>query len=118
MASDLNERYPKMATLFGAYFHQDFDFDYGSPRQTIEAFVTDCRPSSSSDLLLEISTLLQNSTDVEIARALAILGNEFSYETDGFSARQWLERVAEIVEELIGSSSRLEARRNGAVSDS
>lgn len=88
------EEYPLVNTLFGGYFHQDFDFDYGSPEDTIDAFLADARPSDMSQFLIQSDALLDKMTDVSLERALAVMGNSFDYTTRGFNARQWLKYVA------------------------
>ena len=96
------EKYPLLNTLFGGYFHQDFDFDYGSPEDTIDAFLADVRPVDMSDFLVQNDALLENATDASLERTLAIMGNSFDYTTRDLNARQWLNYVAVRVRAKIG----------------
>lgn len=95
--SQFAEEYPLVQTLFGGYFHQDFDFDYGSPEDTIEAFVTDCRPADLSEFVIQSVAFLEKTTDASLERALDIMGNSFDYNTRGLDARQWVKYVVERV---------------------
>lgn len=93
-----SERFPQTAVLFGAYFHQDFDFEYGSPSGTIAAFLEDAGPEDAKSTLAEIVRMLGELNDHELSCTLVKFGNAFAYETLGLDARQWLQRVAEQIE--------------------
>ena len=89
------DRYPELVALFGGYFHQDFDFDYGSPEETIDAYARDVGPERSRGFVREMRALLAASPDDELERMLERSGNCYAFETRAFDARGWLTYVVE-----------------------
>ncbi len=95
MSADVDYRtqYPNLDALIGGYFHQDFDFNYGSADGAIDAFGADCTADQRVAFLQELSVLLAYS-DGSLERALTVMGNAFAFETLGLNARQWMQHMA------------------------
>lgn len=91
---DVSGRFPNITTLLGAYFHQDFDFDYGSYEGTIDAFMLDLGSERCAQSVAEVTELLASSTDEDLRTFLQRSGNSFAYETRGLDARGWLLDIA------------------------
>lgn len=82
----------QLEQLAGAYFHQDYGLDFGSPEQVIDGFIADEGSAAIAELVSEIDQLLASClTDNEI-RGLWIKEWHASYDPgdDGQSMRDWL----------------------------
>lgn len=89
----LREELPRLAHLFDAYFHQDWDLD-GSEDDAIEAFIRGSWPYEVRRTWLELVSLLGRCrTDGELEAAVDEFGAYLGRNPMGMSLRQWLEQV-------------------------
>lgn len=81
--------------LAGAYFHQDYDLESGSPDSVIESFIEDEGEASVEELVSEIDRLLASRmTDHEIGDLWTrAWGASYDPRDDGQGLRDWLTEV-------------------------
>ena len=84
----------------GAYLHQDWEYEYTSPNDAIEAFIKDdSSPEFINNFcaeLQEIIPLVQEMADPE--RFLCeVLGWNYCPTADGLTVADWLRRVQELL---------------------
>lgn len=83
------------------YFHQDYDLMADEPLGVIRAFLAAEAPETVRSLRNEICGLLAGpATDADLHRVWYVDGrSSYEPEGDGMSIRQWLQAVAEILDE-------------------
>lgn len=86
-----------LATLMGAYFHQDWD-TYGDEWDVIDVFVRD-QPQQAAPLVADIEATLAAVTDEAELRTFLLedLGACYLADADGGTYREWLTRIADHV---------------------
>lgn len=84
-----------MQHLAGAYFHQDYDLDEGSPQAVLDAFVSGEGQASVAELVSEIDRLLASPVSEPELYDLWIGGWHafYSPRDDGHTMRGWLTEV-------------------------
>lgn len=91
--------YPYLAHLLGGWFHQDFDV----VGDTLEAIMADYRQSAGphgiAGLHADIHRLIQFHGERLDAAFVELFGTVVEFEGWGLSARQWLERIDQLLEE-------------------
>jgi hypothetical protein len=92
------EEWRELWTLFGAYFHQDFQEEHGSPEATVKAF---CRDSSSEQRVEaadEIRRILDGTdTETDTSRAVERFGLDYGPEAEGWKMRDWLAELERVL---------------------
>jgi hypothetical protein len=97
----------KLRQLFGAYFHQDWDRDFGTPDNALSAFIRD--KSGQESEFKELADSIRDfareyASDDELTAALfKELGCEYFPPGHGVSTRVWLQDVAAKLEGGKGS---------------
>jgi len=88
------ESCPGLALLCGAYFHQDWMEDSGSPQGTVESFVCMEHPSLVSRTLSEVRMLLASpASEQGLQELLDDWGCEYYIPGDGLTPRRWLRQL-------------------------
>lgn len=90
---------PELATLIGAYYHEDFDTVWGA----LDEYLENSTPSERQRVVGEIDLVLASAEgDAEVERFLDTLGNcvDRSKEPGGY--RGWLEEIARRVRVHLG----------------
>jgi hypothetical protein len=87
--------------LAGAYFHQDYDLDEGSPEAFLDAFMSGEGQASVAELVSEIDRLLASPVSEAELYDLWIGDWHASYSPrdDGQTMRGWLAQVRKRVSE-------------------
>ena len=97
----MDEKYPELDSLLGAYFNQDWDCDYDSPEAVIRGFITDGGKKGVEDTIAELKTLLKEEHTRE--QWLNIIYDDFGCfcnpEHDGMHPKEWLEKVLKQLED-------------------
>lgn len=85
----------KLRQFFGAYFHQDWDIEYGTPEQTLSAAIRG-HEAQREELSRLVELFVEEHPDDEgLEQALwRDLGCEYLTSADGISSRAWLLDVA------------------------
>jgi len=85
----------KLRQFFGAYFHQDWDIEYGTPEQALSAAIRG-HESQREELSRFVGLFIEEHPDDEdLDQALwSDLGCEYLPSADGISSRAWLVDVA------------------------
>lgn len=87
-----------LRTLLGAYFNQDFEDIYGSPRDTVLAF---CRSASSEKVAnaADGARRILDGTDGEegTLRAVDQFGLDYHPEAEGWQMRDWLAELERVL---------------------
>ncbi|WP_243056653.1 contact-dependent growth inhibition system immunity protein [Nocardioides sp. SR21] len=90
--SDLDERFPALWHLMGAYLHQDYDLT-GTIDENIDRFVTET-PDLAPKLPAEVEeALLELTTEEELDAFVDALGCQV-LPPDNLSHREWLTGIA------------------------
>jgi len=85
------EQMDKLRQFFGAYFHQDWGIEYGTPEKTLSAAIRD-HESQRPELRRLIETFVaEHPDDEDLDQALwKDLACEYLPPADGVSSRTWL----------------------------
>lgn len=85
-------------TLFGAYFHQDFDADFDDWQSAINFYRSGSSPSQVSRTIEQLENFLDTfKSEDEIERATELLGLDVFPETEEVTYRYWLEQVINVL---------------------
>ncbi|MFI7872530.1 contact-dependent growth inhibition system immunity protein [Streptomyces salinarius] len=88
-----NERFPSLAQLLGAYFHQDFSYLYASREEALDEYVGETDSEDRARAAQETGELLEMvSSDRELRAATSALGLDL-LPPRGMSLRKWLEAI-------------------------
>jgi len=91
----------KLRQFFGAYFHQDWDIEFGTPDQALSAFIRQqVERSALEELSRSIVTFVhEHPDDADLDEALfKELGCEYFPPGHGILTRAWLLSVAATLE--------------------
>ena len=92
----MQERYPGLSQLLGAYFHQDWDARDASDDAVIARFQREEPGALVQRARDDIAHVLHMTrSDAELSAMLDSLGNYYYFPADGLSAQAWLARVGE-----------------------
>jgi hypothetical protein len=86
---------PEMDSLLGGYFNYDWNLDYETPEQVLDAY----KRENGSEYLLELKKELEYvlQQDVSEEKLNELLFNQFvsgfPYEVDWTSAKEWLQYI-------------------------
>lgn len=98
----MEEKYPMLGSLLGAYFNQDWDADYDSPEAVIRGFARDGDKKGIEDAINELKALLKEEHTSEEWECILYdhFGCEyyFDYVRD-YSPKQFLEKIQKQFEE-------------------
>jgi hypothetical protein len=85
--------------LAQAYFHQDYDLDFGTPDDVIAGFAEGEGPGAVRELISEIDTLLTSPGDQAQLADLWIraLGAAYDPSASGQTQREWLVHVRDLL---------------------
>ncbi len=89
--------YPSLSQFLGAYFHQDFMLDYGSPDGAITTFLAEASPEFVAEVcndLINVILLLERTHDHENF-LWRVLGCNYRPIADGLTIEEWLKHVHE-----------------------
>lgn len=78
--------------ILGGYFHQDWMDEFSSEKEAIEYILKNesrRKIVSAKEAIEEV--LNKDMSEEEYKDKLFALGNEYEYELDGYSSREWLE---------------------------
>lgn len=88
-----NERFPGLAQLLGAYFHQNFLSFYASYDEALVDYVSEALPGDQAQTAQEIDELLAIvDSDQELESVTSILGLGYR-PPHGMTHRQWLQQI-------------------------
>ncbi|WP_241518452.1 contact-dependent growth inhibition system immunity protein [Streptomyces sp. CB03238] len=91
------ERFPELAHLLGAYFHQDFDAEYASHRAAVDDYLSGVSPDDPRAVTAEIEDFLAlNPDDAALRQSARITGLGVGPPA-GVPLRRWLADLADIV---------------------
>ena len=95
-------KYEELCQLMGGYLHEDFAEEFGSPWNAVDSFV-DGSPDWAPLVSSQIREILASVTSEEdLAQVVHhVLGSAYSVTADGWTYREWLEAVANRVEEAL-----------------
>lgn len=83
------DRFPTLANLYGAYFHEDFDLDYASPDDVILSFTRHLDLLRIQEVLAELSELSILPSDEQI-RIIKSLGCRYSFLDEWKDSSAWI----------------------------
>lgn len=85
--------------LAQAYFHQDYDLDFGEPEAVILAFADGEGLGAVRELAFEIDTLLaQTLNEADLADVwVKTLGAAYDPASDGHTYRGWLAHIRDLL---------------------
>lgn len=92
------DEWSELWTLFGAYFHQDFEDVHGTPEETVKAF---CR-ASSAEQRVEAANEARRILDGTVSEADTLgvvqrLGLDYHPEAEGWQMRDWLAELERVL---------------------
>lgn len=94
--------YPSLQHLLGAYFHQDCFVDSTNADTVLGDYLRDSSVQEVTAALGEIRQLLEHEkTEAALVTTLLDLGSFYQPSADGFTSKQWLERLASTLEERV-----------------
>jgi CdiI immunity protein len=87
--------------LAQAYFHQDYDLEFSSPDEAVEAFVAGEGKAAVEELLSEIEAMLASMPDeAEMAHIWTRdLGATYDPVATGATYRGWFEHVRDLLKD-------------------
>src|SRR5947209_4608918 len=90
--------------LLAGYLHEDFPDDYGDAWGAVEAFALN-EPEDPPRIRDDVTKLLATVSSEEEVRRVVLddLGSYYLAEADGWTYREWLQAVADRVDELLQS---------------
>ena len=96
--SMLQEQYPELWMLFGAYFHQDWDLDDDTPDAVLRRYLQDVPGSSASAACGELDNLIRRwPAEADLEEIHRRLGSNLWPPGVGFTAREWFVYVGEFL---------------------
>lgn len=85
------DEWSELWTLFGAYFHQDFEDEHGTPEETVKAFCRDSSTEGRVEAADEIRRVLDGTdSEAEARRVVQHLGLDYAPDAEGWLVRDWL----------------------------
>jgi len=84
--------------FFGAYFHQDCFCEAETWEQVVQGYMHDASPWEITRLKSSIMTLVESGlSDEALGKELDELGCEYLPSADGFTVKEWLIHVTEVL---------------------
>lgn len=84
-----------LATLFSAYFHQDWMLEGPDARAVLEKFIAEVEPDEIREAKEQAEALLTALNERQLARTVRRMGLYYLPQADGLTYRDWLVSVAE-----------------------
>jgi len=104
MAERPKERYPALAQMFCGYFHQDWDYQYESVFEAMEAYIEESSTRERKQVIKELNEILEMELDEPTAFSPALdLGMAADCSTYGFTVRSWFYHVRDRIRQAEGS---------------
>jgi hypothetical protein len=98
----LEQEYPALWQFLGAYLHQDWREEYESPSAALRDFVSGS-PGQAVALPAELERVLASTADDEsLEKTLVSLGSFFVPSRAGQNPRDWLRRLRDEAQRLVG----------------
>jgi hypothetical protein len=83
-----------LGQLVGAYLHQDWDIDYGSWSDAVDAYLQEAQPEAISEARRELTALIsENPSEERIRDEMDQRGCSYYPPGDGTSYREWLDEL-------------------------
>lgn len=96
--SSIEERYPALAQLLGAYFHQDWDLDDPNADAVVRRFLRSESAETVRRAREDVAHMLSSTrTDAQLEAMTAQLGSIYLPTADGLTTRAWLTRIGEML---------------------
>lgn len=93
-----SESYPRLASLIGGWFHQDFDLAGDTLEEIVAAYKKVHSSKDWNGARAEFAKFLQGRGDAQVRKDFVRLFQPgIDVEAWGTSTRQWLLRVAELL---------------------
>lgn len=84
--------------FFGSYFHQDWDIDYGSTEEVVDAFVRREPQEAIDGAKKELREIIDDScTEAEIEKILLDFGCEYYVDKSHSQPSIWIKQVLELL---------------------
>ena len=93
---DARNRYPAAFAFFSSYFHQDWNYDYGSAEEVVQSYVRECGETEKDQIVSELDSLVAlGLTDHDFEQMLWFaLCCQYVPAVDGWpSTRAWVMHV-------------------------
>jgi hypothetical protein len=96
--------YPNLFQVLGGYLHQDFDLDFDSPEEALQAAATGQGSEQVGAAIRELDELLSSHADDDVLiQIVERLTTGYSPVLDGWQIRPWLEHTRAILEEGVAA---------------
>jgi hypothetical protein len=101
------DRFPELRGLFGAYFHQDWEFDHNGPEEVIREYIADGPREDVQRAVAELEELLTlDLTEKQLEEVLSPgLRSDCVPSYVGESNREWLAAVAKQLKESLSAAA-------------
>jgi len=94
------DKYPALVQIFCGYFHQDWDYQYESISEALEAYIEESSTRERQQAIEELNVILETELDETTASSLKLdLGMAADCSTYGFTARSWFYHVRDRIEQ-------------------
>lgn len=88
------QEFPALSNFLGAYFHQDWAVEHGSPEAVVAYFLDHESDAEIAKVRGELERLAaQSLPEADLAQRLRVLGSEYDPTRDGGSYRAWLQSL-------------------------
>ena len=90
-----DHNYPALTQFLGAYLHQDFMLEYGSPDEAISAFISSESPESIHAACNELEQVISHVEGLDDPENFLwrVLGCYYMPKADGVTVADWLKLV-------------------------
>ena len=97
-AASLRAQYPALSHLYGAYFHQDWPEDYGTPDGVLRHYLQDEPGDLARAARRELDDVLQRRpAEADLEEIHRRLGGSLYLPGVGFTARDWFVHVGKFL---------------------
>ncbi|MDD7966970.1 contact-dependent growth inhibition system immunity protein [Actinomycetospora lemnae] len=92
------EEWSELWTLFGAYFHQDFQEEHGTPEETVRAFCRESSPEQRMEAAAEVRRILDGTAgEADTLQVVHRFGLDYAPEAEGWKMRDWLAELERVL---------------------
>lgn len=102
--SPIDKTAPELCQFLGGYINQDFNYEFGSLENAVNAYFESAPVDCLRRLLTEIDVILELPlSESEFDKLLEQAGSEYYTYADKLTGRQWVKTLREVANEKIRS---------------
>lgn len=105
----MTKSYSNLEEFLGGYYHQDWALDASDSVEVAISYLSEWPRDDALLCLSELSSLLSQSTEIELVDAVSGMGCSFLPASEGYSSTsEWLRAIETIMQAKLSASRRSE----------